>query len=168
MPAPKPSAARLALIESARLTVANVGYNLAADILGIKHWTLRKWAQRYNWNVVPKLGHALDASRLSKNPNAYDQALQALNGETKLKSAVAAHKAFDELAGREGKALVSGFVPQAAEQWSRAADRVHGWTAERAKPPVVAVQVNIPTQAEVDAMRKDDALLDAVAKRLTE
>jgi hypothetical protein len=32
--------------------------------------------------------------------------------------------------------------------------------------PVVAVQINLPTQAERDQMDKDDAILDAITKRL--
>ena len=54
----------------------------------------------------------------------------------------------------------------AADTWSRTADRVWGWTAERSKPVVQIANVTLPSAEEQEERRKAHQALDEIARSL--
>jgi hypothetical protein len=85
---------------------------------------------------------------------------------TKLGLARSACSASETLAEYPGKAILNAQTAIAMEQVSRTADRVHGWSAERAKPLVQIANVTLPSAAEREDREKAHKALDDIARAL--
>jgi hypothetical protein len=168
-PKPKriPKAERLLLIEHSRRTVGQVGFYVAADMLGVNHWTLRKWAERYHWQGIPKHAQALDASKLSKSAAAHDETLGKINKSAHYHYAVAALKAGVTASELSGEQLMERNTAMAFNQNTQAADRALGWTSSRTAAPVVQIaNVTLPTPQEQAERQAMFAKLEEITRRL--
>ena len=85
---------------------------------------------------------------------------------TKLALSQAAVTATEHLATLDGKSLMAPAHGIAADTWSRTADRLHGWQAERSKPLVQIANVTLPTPEERAERRRAHDALDAIARKL--
>jgi hypothetical protein len=162
-----PKAERLLLIEHARRTVGQVGFYVAADMLGVNHWTLRKWSERYQWQDIPKHAQALDASKLSKSASAHDETLGKINKSAHFHYGVAALKAGMTASELTGDQLMERNTAMAFNQNTQAADRAFGWTASRTAGPTVQIaNVVMPTPEEKAERQAMFAKLEEITKRL--
>jgi hypothetical protein len=162
-----PKAERLILVENARRTVGQVGFNVASEMTGIPVMTLYQWSKRYAWSAVPKHAQALDASKLSKSASAHDETLGKINKSAHYHYAVAALKAGVTASELSGEQLMERNTAMAFNQNTQAADRALGWTASRSTG--VSVQIaNViqPTPEERAERQAMFARLEEITKRL--
>jgi hypothetical protein len=157
----------------------DIGLNPACRHLGIKETRGRKIASRRQW----KLG--ILSRAIGQHQNANNDALQAVvsRGVTPLrdiKSAIlgeyslrtkfglarSACSASETLAEYPGKAILNAQTAIAMEQVGKTADRVFGWSAERAKPLVQIANVTLPSAAEREDREKAHRALDDIARAL--
>ena len=158
----------------------DIGIRPASRALGISESKGLKIAWRRKWNIsrycAPTLKQthsngvstngisALESDRIAEDVK--ERLLAQRSGRTKLALASAAATASEHLATLEGSKLCTPHSGIAADTWSRTADRVHGWQAERSKPLVQIANVTLPTPEEREARRRAHAALDEIAKAL--
>ena len=152
----------------------DIGIRPASRSLGISESKGLKIAWRRRWNM----GNISPAVQANIRSNAQcvessgivrDIKAQLLNGHstrTKLALASAATHASERLADMDPKALLTPHSGIAADTWSRTADRVHGWSAERAKPLVQIANVALPSDEERAERRRAHDALDEIARAL--
>ena len=151
----------------------NYGLDNAARMLKIPEARARKIASRRKWGMQalspalrnPTLQRSQDVTRTVEIAKA---ALQHYGNRAQIGLAIAGTTAAEHLSTKNGGQLTGPATAIAADQWSRALDRVHGWSAARQQAPAVAVQVNLtlPTEAEIEERRARHARLDAISKSL--
>jgi hypothetical protein len=159
-------------------------YHLASDIgirpacralgisesKGLKIAWKRKWhLSKYSIGAHVRTPHSANHNALESVEITQDvkrRLLEQGSTRTKLALSQAAVTATEHLAGLDGKSLMAPTHGIAADTWSRTADRVHGWQAERQKPLVQIANVSLPTPEErAERQRAHDAL-DAIARKL--
>ena len=149
----------------------DIGLRPAARALGIHEDKARTIASRRKWNLR-KLSPAIKANfKAPQTPHdtALDikrELLEQGSTRTKLALSQAAVTATEHLAQLDGKSLMAPTHGIAADTWSRTADRVHGWQAERQKPLVQIANVRLPTPEEEEERRKAHRALDEIARKL--
>jgi hypothetical protein len=150
-----------------------VGQRAAARQLGVNEDTLCGWVFRFQ-KVNGKLPHITQTARPMQGNPTSDIVMQALNDAinarghaTRLQLAIAADNASAEFAAMPPKALIDRDTAQALESTSRTGDRTHGWSAERAKAPVVQIaNITVPTPDQMQADKDTDAKLDRITALL--
>ena len=135
---------------------------------GLKIAFRRKWhLSRYCATLPLKSKHvpqALESDGIAAGIT--NRILSERSTRTKLALASAATNASEHLAGMEPHKLLNPHSGIAADTWSRTADRVHGWSAERAKPLVQIAQVTLPSDEEQAERRRAHDALDEIARAL--
>jgi hypothetical protein len=160
----------------------DIGLRPAGRSLGISESKALKIAWRRKWRISA-ISPAIQANQRA-NAKALAQAnaqessgiehareiksriLGQYSDRTKLGLARTACTASEELAEYPGKAILNAQTAIAMEQVSRTADRVHGWSAERAKPLVQIANVTLPSAAEREDREKAHRALDDIARAL--
>ena len=152
----------------------DIGLRAASRALGISESKGLKIAYRQKWNMA-KLSPAISAHQRC-NREALESGgisvdikralLAAQSDRTKLALGAAAVSASEHLATLEPRALMNPHSGIAADTWSRTADRVHGWSAERSKPLVQIATVTLPSDEEVLERRRAHDALDEIARAL--
>ena len=152
----------------------DIGLHPAARALGISLQRARKISSRRKWNLR-HLGRVVSANLSpdidTSSPRVTSEEVKqrvftVLSDRTKLGLATAATSASEHLATLDGKSLTAPTHGIAADTWSRTADRVHGWQAERQKPLVQIANVTLPTPEEEEERRKAHRALDEIARSL--
>ena len=148
----------------------DIGLRPAARALGISEAKGLKIASRRKWNlraISPALKTTHNARRSSDVIiDIKRELLEQGSTRTKLALSQAAVTATEHLATLDGKSLMAPTHGSAADTWSRTADRVHGWQAERQKPLVQIANVRLPTPEEREERRKAHQALDQIARSL--
>jgi hypothetical protein len=140
----------------------------------------KKIAQRKHWHVskfspalkASQRAHATTLANASQSldvPNHIEmipRILAQYGDRTKLGLARSACSASETLAEYDGKRILNAQTAIAMEQVSRTADRVHGWSAERAKPLVQIANVTLPSAAEREDRERTHRALDDIARAL--
>ena len=152
----------------------DIGIRPASRSLGISESKGLKIAWRRKWRMAslsPAIhanmrsnAQCVEASGIVRELKA--RMLDAHSSRTKLALASAATNASEHLATLEPRALMNPHSGIAADTWSRTADRVHGWSAERAKPVVQIANVTLPSDEEVLERRRAHDALDEIARAL--
>jgi hypothetical protein len=162
------------LKRDARSLSMDIGVRPAARALGLSESRVQKWSHREKWNIQAIRPRTLAqvATEPAGTIDACDvkQAILAkYSDRTRIGLARTACTASETLAEYQGSALLQPKNAISAEQYSKVADRVHGWSAERAQAPTVNIaNVVLPTPAEREAMSELDSKLDAFTRRLME
>ena len=158
-------------------------YHLASDIgirpacraLGISESKGLKIAWKRKWHLSKcsigahvRTPHSFTTAQESVEitQDVKRRLLEQGSTRTKLALSQAAVTATEHLAGLDGKSLMAPTHGIAADTWSRTADRVHGWQAERSKPLVQIANVTIPTPEEQAERRDAHRALDEIAMAL--
>jgi hypothetical protein len=150
----------------------DIGLRPASRALGISEDKGRKISSRRKWNFLslsPALKMPSDASRSPEVTEPIEikrRLLAQLGDRTRFGLARSACSASETLAEYPGKAILNAQTAIAMEQVSRTADRVHGWSAERAKPLVQIANVTLPSVAEREDREKAHKALDDIARAL--
>jgi hypothetical protein len=151
---------------------SDIGLNPAARALGINPSRARKIASRRKWNISrfqPALNGYQAREALSQKVTPIEvkqRLLEQGSTRTKLALSSAATTASEHLATLDGAKLLQPHSGIAADTWSRTADRVHGWTAERAKPLVQIANVVLPNEQEREERQKSWRALEEIARSL--
>ena len=163
------------ILRSKAVAIAQiVGQRAAARQLGLNEDTLGLWIHRLrkaNPDIVIDTNQGL-AKHVQlegdvDSTKALEKALNMRGNATKLQLAIAADNASSKMAEMQPHELIQRDTAQAADSWSRAADRTHGWSAERSKAPVVQIaNITIPTPEQMQADKETDAKLDRITALL--
>jgi uncharacterized protein YjcR len=122
--------------EEARMLVAELGYNQAADKLQMKAATLRQWAKRFSWNVTRT--HAQQTvTSVTKPSEALADTLAEHERETRLSLARYASRAAKDA---EGASLRDAPLVHKAAQ---VAGIVHKWDSEKTNTQFTLNVLNI-------------------------
>jgi hypothetical protein len=158
-------------------------YHLASDIgirpacralgisesKGLKIAWKRKWhLSKYSIGAHVRTPHSFTCAQESVEitQDVKRRLLEQGSTRTKLALSQAAVTASEHLAQLDGKSLMAQTHGIAADTWSRTADRVHGWTAERSKPVVQIANVTLPTAEEREERTRAHRALDEIARKL--
>lgn len=162
------------LKRDARHLAQDIGIRPAARAMGLPEGRLLKWSHRDKWNIFLIRPHTLGPVS-SESRGTIDtieikrQLLSKYSDRTRLGLARSACTASETLAERDGDSLLKPATSISAEQWSKVADRTHGWTAERAQATTVNIaNLVMPTEEERAARERAHDRLDAIAARLRE
>jgi hypothetical protein len=136
--------------EQVRMLVTEIGYQAASERLGIKYATLRKWAQRGNWNKPVPHAQAI-VTAVTKPADVLAQALADDNQATKLGLSRAARKAAQKLAQYPGEKVI-GKAKQLRDI-AGAASTVHGWDSANSRTNVFANQAVVIDDATIDELQ---------------
>lgn len=114
--------------DQVRMLVTEIGYQAASERLGIKYATLRKWAQRGNWNKPVPHAQAI-VTAVTKPADVLAQTLADDNRATKLGLSRAARKVADHAAKLKPKAILQ--ESRSLKDIAGVASTVHGWEASQ-------------------------------------
>lgn len=160
----------IAFREQTRALAMQIGLRPAARALGLSEDRVRKWGQRYNWQISlirpPLTGYYPPTSPNDPKPLDVMANVMALEGDrTRSAMARTARRAFEHADHVSEEALHELPRGVALEKHAKIAQIAHGWNQAQAN---VAVQVNVPmpTDEERREMRSIDAKLDAIAAKL--
>jgi hypothetical protein len=148
-----------------------VGQRAAARQTGHPEATVQTWCNRYQkihgpikW---PLAGKPLYAGTGQDPITALNDEIKRRGDATRLQLAIAADNASSRFAEMPPAALCDRDTAQALESTSRTGDRTHGWSAERAKAPVVQIaNITVPTADDMQRDKDTDAKLDRITALL--
>jgi hypothetical protein len=152
----------------------DIGLRPAARALGISEARARKISSRRKWRLANHSpivsGYQAKQSPKVTPIEAKKRILAHYSDRTQLAAAVSGAKVFEHLADQAPERLVLPATAIAGEQWSKVADRTHGWTQARQQAATVnvAVQVNLPSAEEVAERRAQHKQLDAITALINE
>jgi hypothetical protein len=146
----------------------DIGIRPAARAMGISEDRARKISSRRGFKLAT-LKRVSGPSARSPNVTAIEAKsaiIQHYGDRAKIGATIAGAKALEHLADSSGAELVKPAAAISGDQWTKAVDRAAGWSAARQAPVQVAVQVNMPSEAERAELRETDAKLDEIASLL--
>ena len=159
--------------QQAQMLALQIGLTPAAHAIGIKPERIRKWNERYKWNVSAirprSTKHDADLAEMSRsvtNPiNALSNLLAVEADRTRSAMARTARRAFEHADTLNDAQLHEMPRAIALQNHAKTAGIAHAWNQAAAN---VAVQVNVPlpTESEREEMRSIDAKLDEIAAKL--
>jgi hypothetical protein len=137
--------------EEARMLVATLGYEEAAQRTGIKAGTLRQWARRFNWNQPIVHSQTKAVTTVTKPADALRESLSDDSKATRIGFSRAARKVATHLQEQAAEQLTMPATAISASKWHGIASGVHQWQ-EKAETGInlnilsiggdMAVQVN--------------------------
>lgn len=121
------------------MLVNDLGYAEASERLNVKPATLRKWAERDQWNIVPRHASSV-VTNVTTVANAHADALSDDSQATRIGFSRASRKVAERASSLPADELMDKETAQAAKHWHGIASGTHGWEAKQEAP---AVLVNI-------------------------
>jgi hypothetical protein len=161
----------IAFREQTRALAMQIGLRPAARALGLNEERVKKWGQRFKWNIGlirPASNAPINAKLSPTVPNPLETLanVMAIEGDrTRSAMARTARRAFEHCDTLTDEELHKLDRAIALEKHGRNASVAHQWSSSTS---TVAVQVNIPLPSteEREEMAKLDAKLDAIAAKL--
>jgi len=153
--------------EQTRALALQIGLRPAARALGLNEERVKKWGQRYNWQIglIRPASSANLSPSVPKPVNVLVEMLAQEGDRTRSAMARTARRAFEHCDTLQDGDLHAMDRAIALEKHGRVASIAHQWQNVGAQ---VAVQVNVPLPSaeERQEMRSIDAKLDAIAAKL--
>ena len=161
----------IAFREQTRALAMQIGLRPAARALGLNEDRVKKWGQRYNWQISlirpPLTGYYPPTSPNAPKPLDVMASVMAQEGDrTRSAMARTARRAFEHCDELTDEQLHDMQRAIGLEKHARTASIAHAWNVQSAVNVGVQVNVPLPSEDERAEMRSIDAKLDAIAAKL--